>query len=189
MAGRKTTVFAIYSSPVSAERSIDTLTRSDFPISDVSVLFPDARGQSDAGPDLRTTWADGAAGESDPEIGTGGMFGLLAGIGTMSIPGIGPVIAAGPIVSTLAGTGTDAAVDGIAGALAGLGIPESFAKRYEGRIQEGGVLISVHCDTLEEISQAKDIMQRTGGEAIMATGESPADISKPAYRTASGGKL
>jgi hypothetical protein len=189
MAGRKTTVFAIYALPVSAENSIDSLTRSDFPISDVSVLFPDPRGPAGGEPELETMWTDGDAEGSDPGIGSGGMFGLLAGIGTMSIPGVGPVIAAGPIVSTLAGTGTRAAVDGIAGTLVGLGIPESFAKRYEGRIQEGGILISVHCDTLEEISQAKDIMQRTGGEAIMATGESPVDISKPAYRTASGGKL
>ena len=105
----------------------------------------------------------------------GGTLGLLAGIGTLAIPGLGPFIAAGPIMAALAGMGVGGAVGGLIGALVGMGIPEYEAKRYEGRIKDGGILLSVHCDTSEEVKRAKNILKATGAEDISSTGESSAD--------------
>jgi hypothetical protein len=108
----------------------------------------------------------------------GGALGLLAGIGALAIPGVGPLIAAGPIVSALAGLGVGGAVGGFTGALIGMGIPEYEAKRYEGRLQKGGILLSVHCDTSDEIKSAKEIMKRTGAEDVSSTGESSSHTVK-----------
>jgi hypothetical protein len=101
----------------------------------------------------------------------GGTLGLLAGIGALAIPGVGPLIAAGPIMGALAGLGVGGAVGGLVGALVGMGIPEYEAKRYEGRIKEGGILLSVHCNTSEEVSRAKEILKQTGAEDIASAGE------------------
>jgi hypothetical protein len=101
----------------------------------------------------------------------GGTLGLLAGIGMLAIPGLGPFIAAGPIVAGLAGLGVGGAVGGIVGALVGMGIPEYEAKRYEGRLQKGAILLSVHCETSEAIKRAKEIFERTGADDISSTGE------------------
>ena len=107
----------------------------------------------------------------------GGAIGLLAGIGALAIPGVGPLIAAGPIMATLAGMGVGAAVGGVAGALIGLGIPEYEAKRYESRLNKGGVLLSVHCNTSDEIKRAKNLMEGTGAEDISSTGEATVSSS------------
>ncbi|MEP6917070.1 MAG: DUF3341 domain-containing protein, partial [Acidobacteriota bacterium] len=101
----------------------------------------------------------------------GGTLGLLAGIGALAIPGVGPFIAAGPIMGALAGLGVGGAVGGLVGALVGMGIPEYEAKRYEGRVKNGGVLLSVHCDTSAEIDRAKEVLKRAGAEDISSTGE------------------
>ena len=101
----------------------------------------------------------------------GGTIGLLAGIGAIAIPGVGPLIAAGPIMATLAGLGVGGAVGGMVGALVGMGIPEYEAKRYEGRVKDGGILVSVHCDSSEEVSRAKDVLKRAGGEDVSSAGE------------------
>jgi len=103
------------------------------------------------------------------------MLGWLVGIGALAIPGLGPFVAAGPIMAALAGAGVGGAVGGVTGALVGLGIPEYEAKRYEGRLQRGGILVSVHCDTSDEIKRAKEIMERTGAEDISSAGEASAD--------------
>jgi hypothetical protein len=108
----------------------------------------------------------------------GGTLGLLAGVGLLAIPGLGPFIAAGPIMAGLAGLGVGGAVGGVTGALIGMGIPEFEAKRYEGRLQKGGILLSVHCDTSDEIKRAKEVMERTGGEDISSTGEASVDSNK-----------
>jgi hypothetical protein len=108
----------------------------------------------------------------------GGTLGLLAGVGVLAIPGLGPFIAAGPIMAGLAGLGAGGAVGGVTGALIGMGIPEFEAKRYEGRLQKGGILLSVHCDTSEEIKCAKQVMERTGGGDVSFTGESSVDSKK-----------
>jgi hypothetical protein len=115
---------------------------------------------------------------------------LLAGIGALAIPGVGPLIAAGPIMAALAGVGVGGAVGGFTGALIGLGIPEYEAKRYEGRVQKGGILLSVHCDSSDAVKRAKDIMKITNAEDISSTGESSADVKaddQRARHTTSGG--
>src|SRR5205814_4196578 len=108
----------------------------------------------------------------------GGALGWLTGIGALAIPGVGPFIAAGPIMAALAGAGVVGAVGGIAGALVGVGIPEYEAKRYEGRIKSGGILLSVHCDNSEWTKKAKEILEKTGAEDVASTGEAAADFSK-----------
>jgi hypothetical protein len=113
----------------------------------------------------------------------GGTLGLLVGIGALAIPGLGPFIAAGPIMASLAGIGVGGAVGGLIGALVGMGIPEYEAKRYEGRVKEGGVLLSVHCETSNEISRAKDLLKETGAEDIASSGEKA--VSSHGVRTGS----
>jgi len=108
----------------------------------------------------------------------GGGLGWLAGIGALAIPGVGPLIAAGPIVAALAGAGVGGAVGGLTGALIGMGIPEYEAKRYEGRVKEGGILLSVHSDNSDWTKKAKDILERTGAEDVASTGEASADFQK-----------
>jgi hypothetical protein len=105
----------------------------------------------------------------------GGTLGLLAGIGLLAIPGLGPFIAAGPIMAGLAGLGVGGAVGGVTGALIGVGIPEFEAKRYEGRLQKGGILLSVHCDTSDDIKRAKEVLKATNAEDVSSTGESSVD--------------
>jgi hypothetical protein len=107
----------------------------------------------------------------------GGVLGWLTGIGALAIPGLGPLIAAGPIVAALAGAGAVGTLGGIIGALAGMGIPEYEAKRYEGRIREGGVLVSVHCDSSDWVRKAKDLMAQTGAQDIAAAGEKAGDFA------------
>ena len=119
----------------------------------------------------------------------GGALGWLVGIGALAIPGLGPVIAAGPIVAALAGVGAGGALGGLAGALIGLGIPEYEAKRYEGRVRNGGILLSVHCDDSEWTRRAEEILKRTGAEDVSAAGEAAADYGKsdkPLPRSATG---
>ena len=108
----------------------------------------------------------------------GGVLGWLAGIGAIAIPGVGPFIAAGPIMAALAGMGVGGTVGGIAGGLVGVGIPEYEAKRYEGRVRKGGFLVSVHCDDSNWVSKAKKLLQETGAEDISSTGEATADFDK-----------
>jgi hypothetical protein len=116
----------------------------------------------------------------------GGALGWLAGVGAIAIPGVGPFLAAGPIMAALAGAGVGGTAGGLVGALIGMGIPEYEAKRYEGRIRKGGILLSVHCDNSEWTSKAKDILERTGAEDVSSTGEASADFAesdKPRPRT------
>jgi hypothetical protein len=108
----------------------------------------------------------------------GGTLGWLAGIGSLAIPGVGPFIAAGPIMAALAGAGVGGAIGGVAGALIGLGIPEYEAKRYEGRVKSGGILLSVHCDDSEWTKKAKKLLERTGAEDVSSTGEADSDYAK-----------
>jgi hypothetical protein len=172
---KKTAVFGIYSSLPNADNATDTLVRSGFPAADISALLPDNLGTKEIGTQKATKAPEGAATGAGSGAVLGGALGLLAGIGALAIPGVGPFIAAGPIMAALAGVGVGGAVGGFTGALIGLGIPEYEAKRYEGRIQKGGILLSVHCDTSEEIKRAKEVMKNTGAEDISSTGESSSD--------------
>jgi hypothetical protein len=171
MAGKKTAVFGIYSSVGQAEHAVDALVLERFSNADVSVLLPDRQGSRDFAHEKNTKAPEGTTTGVAAGGTIGGTLGLLAGIGALAIPGLGPFIAAGPIMGALAGLGVGGAVGGLVGALVGMGIPEYEAKRYEGRVKDGGVLLSVHCDTSEEIARAKDVLKRTGAEDIASTGE------------------
>ena len=178
MAEKKTAVFGIYSSREGAERATDAIVNAGFSPADISVLLPENLGSRAIGTEKATKAPEGAATGGSTGAVLGGALGLLAGIGALAIPGVGPLIAAGPIMATLAGMGVGGAIGGITGALVGMGIPEYEAKRYEGRIQKGGILLSVHCASSDEVKRAKEIIERTGGEDISSTSEASVDRSK-----------
>jgi hypothetical protein len=153
------------------EQAVNSLITDGFRQEDISVLLPENIGTKEFGHEKHTKAPEGTTTGVAAGGTIGGTLGLLAGIGALAIPGVGPFIAAGPIMGALAGLGVGGAVGGFVGALVGMGIPEYEAKRYEGRIKTGGVLLSVHCDTSDEITRAKDILKRTGAEDISSTGE------------------
>jgi hypothetical protein len=171
MAGKNTAAFGIYPSNSAAEAAVDQLVAAGFSNQDVSVLMADRRSAKEFAAEKNTKLPEGATTGAGVGGAVGGTLGLLAGIGALAIPGVGPLIAAGPIMGALAGLGAGGAVGGLVGALVGLGIPEYEAKRYEGRVKDGGVLLSVHCDSSEEVSRAKDILKATGADDISSSGE------------------
>jgi hypothetical protein len=175
MTGKKTAVFGIYGNRVHAERGADSLLASGFSNDDISVLLPDNQGSKDFAHEKNTKAPEGTTAGVTAGGAIGGTLGLLAGIGALAIPGVGPFIAAGPIMSAFAGLGVGGAMGGLIGALVGMGIPEYEAKRYEGRIKAGGVLLSVHCDTSDEITRAKNVLTHTGAQDISSTGEASSD--------------
>ena len=158
----KKSVFCITTSTAQAEQIVDQLKMANFSNNDISVLFPDKSGTKDFAHEQHTKAPEGAA----TGAGTGGVLG-----GALAIPGVGPFIAAGPIMAALAGAGVGAAVGGLTGALVGMGIPEYEAKRYEGKIKEGNILISVHSENSDEVTRAKDIFERNGAHDISYTEE------------------
>ena len=178
MENKKKAVFGIYTTVAAADSATDQLVRSGFPAADVSALLPENLGSKPVGTEKATKAPEGAAAGAGSGAVLGGTLGLLAGIGALAIPGVGPLIAAGPIMAALAGMGVGGAVGGFTGALIGLGIPEYEAKRYEGRLKKGGILLSVHCDTSDEIKRAKEIMKNSGVEDISSTGESSSNVAK-----------
>jgi hypothetical protein len=178
MAGKNTAVFGIYPAYTSVETGVDALRDAGFRNTDISVLFPENSGTKDFAHEKGTKAPEGAAAGAGTGAVVGGALGWLAGIGALAIPGIGPFVAAGPIVAALAGVGAGGAVGGITGALIGLGIPEYEAKRYEGRIRQGGILLSVHSDNSEWTRKAKDILERTGAQDVASAGEASADFQK-----------
>jgi len=180
MAGKKTAVFGIYMTSAQAERAVDALIAARFSNADVSVLLPDNEGTRAFAHEKNTKAPEGTATGVATGGAVGGTLGLLAGIGALAIPGLGPFIAAGPIMGALAGVGVGGAVGGLVGALVGMGIPEYEAKRYEGRVKNGGVLLSVHCDSSDEITRAKAVLKQTGAEDISSTGEESTDTDAPA---------
>jgi hypothetical protein len=171
MAGKNTAAFGIYPTNAAAELAVDELVAAGFSNQDVSVLMSDRQGAKDFAAEKNTKAPEGATTGVGVGGAVGGTLGLLAGIGALAIPGVGPLIAAGPIMSALAGLGVGGTVGGLVGALIGLGIPEYEAKRYEGRVKDGGVLLSVHCDSSQEVSRAKDLLKATGAEDISSSGE------------------
>jgi len=186
MSGKKVAVFGIYSTRAAVENATDSLVKAGFPTSDISVLLPESLdGPKEMGTEKATKAPEGAAAGVTTGGVIGGTLGLLAGVGLLAIPGLGPFIAAGPIMAGLAGLGVGGAVGGVTGALIGMGIPEFEAKRYEGRLKKGGILLSVHCDTSDEIKRAKEVVERTGGEDVSSTGEASADSSKTDRNVAS----
>jgi hypothetical protein len=190
MAGKNTAVFGIYHDRDQAERAVDSLVGNGFRNEDISVLMPENVGTKDFAHEKHTKAPEGTATGAGAGAAVGGTLGLLAGIGALAIPGLGPFIAAGPIMGALAGLGTGGVVGGLIGALVGMGIPEYEAKRYEGLVKEGGILLSVHCDNSDWVKRAKNLLEETGAEDISSTGESGADYGetdKPRTRYGGGG--
>jgi hypothetical protein len=175
MEGKRTSVYGIYKSRMSAESGVDTLVAAGFSAADVSALLAQDVSTREFAHEKHTKAPEGGTTGAIAGGAIGGTLGLLAGIGAIAIPGLGPFIAAGPIMATLAGAGTGGAVGTLIGALSGLGMPEYEAKRYEGHVKAGGVLVSVHCDTSEEITRARDVLKRTGAEDIASAGEAKSD--------------
>src|SRR3984957_13024956 len=185
MAGKNTAAFGIYRDRVGVETALDMLRNAGFRNTDISVLFPHNEGTKDFATEKNTKAPEGTAAGVGTGAVVGGALGWLAGIGALAIPGIGPFIAAGPIMAALAGVGVGGAVGGIAGALIGMGIPEYEAKRYEGRVKDGGILLSVHSNTADEIKRAKAILEGTGAQDISSTGEAAGEKTDvPASRVA-----
>jgi hypothetical protein len=171
MAGKNTAAFAIFPTRAAAESAVDQLAAAGFSQQDISALMADNTGSRDFAAEKNTKAPEGTTTGATVGGVVGGTLGLLAGLGALAIPGVGPLIAAGPIMGALAGLGAGGAVGGLVGALVGLGIPEYEAKRYEGRVKDGGILVSVHCDSSEEVSRAKDILKQAGGEDVASAGE------------------
>jgi hypothetical protein len=178
MAGKNTAVFGIYATYDLAEGGVNGLRTAGFRNTDVSVLFPENAGTKDFAHEKGTKAPEGASAGAGTGAVVGGALGWLTGIGALAIPGIGPLVAAGPIMAALAGVGVGGTIGGITGMLIGMGIPEYEAKRYEGRIRDGGILLSVHSDNSDWTKKAKDILERTGGQDIASAGEASADFQK-----------
>jgi hypothetical protein len=174
MAGKNSAVFGIFQSRSGAERCVDLLLSNGFRSDDISILAPDKAATRELATEKNTKAPEGAAAGATTGGVIGGTLGLLAGIGALAIPGFGPFIAAGPIMGALAGVGAGAAAGGIVGVLVGLGIPEYEAKRYERRVKNGGILVSVHCDNSEWSDRAEELLKEAGAEDVSSAGEKAA---------------
>ncbi|MGA8621103.1 MAG: DUF3341 domain-containing protein [Candidatus Sulfotelmatobacter sp.] len=168
-------VFGIYPSRSAVESAVNTFKDAGFSNADISVLLPDDPGSEELVTENATKAPEGAAVGAGSGAAVGGALGWLVGVGALAIPGIGPVIAAGPLVAVLAGIGIGGALGGFAGSLVGLGMSEYEAKHYEGRLLKGGILVAVHCETTEQINRAKGNMETTGAEDVASSGETLAD--------------
>ncbi|MGA2737528.1 MAG: quinol:electron acceptor oxidoreductase subunit ActD [Bryobacteraceae bacterium] len=176
MANKNNSVFGIYTDRLHVEEAVEALRAAGFRGTDISVLFQENQGTKDFAHEKNTKAPEGATTGGIVGGISGGVLGWLTGIGALAIPGLGPLVAAGPIVAALAGVGAVGAVGGVIGALAGMGVPEYEAKRFEGRIKQGGVLMSVHCDNDDWVKRATDMLRQTGAEGVGSTTESSADF-------------
>lgn len=168
--------YGIYPDRDSFERALDALRSAGFRNSDVSAVLPERdHTERDLAHEINTKAPEGVAAGAGTGAAVGGVLGWLIGIGALAIPGVGPLIAAGPIVAALAGAGAAGATGGLVGGLIGAGIPEVEAKRYAGRLREGGYLLSVHCDDREWATRAEEILEATGGRDVVKTQEAAAD--------------
>lgn len=172
-----TAVFGLYGSRNQVEMAIDQLRDAGFRATDISVLLPDNLGTKDLAHEKHSKAPEGVAAGATTGAAVGGALGWLAGIGALAIPGLGPLLAAGPLLGLLSGVGVGATVGGLTGALIGLGIPEYEAKRYEGLIKNGGILLSVHTDSHQWTKRAKAILEQTGAEHLAAAGEAKGDYA------------
>jgi len=178
-------IFCIATNESQAEMMINQLKIEGFSDSDISILFPDKTGTKDFAHEQHTKAPEGAVTGGTTLGIVGGTLGWLASIGTLAIPGIGPFVAAGPIMAALSAAAIGATLGGITGALVGMGIPEFEAKRYEGKIKEGNILISVHSENHEETKRARDILEATGAHDISTSSEAdiPEKMSRQRKRT------
>jgi hypothetical protein len=168
--------YGIYPDRVSFDGALEALRAAEFRNSDISVILPDRdRTTRDFAAEIHSKAPEGAATGAGAGAAIGGVLGWLVGVGALAIPGVGPLVAAGPIVAALAGAGAAGATGGLVGGLIGAGIPEVEAKRYAGRIRDGGYLISVHCDDRNWAKRAEEILEATGGRDVVKTSEATAD--------------
>ena len=168
--------YGLYKDRASFERAVDALRAANFRNSDVSAILPDRdHTTKDLAHEINTKTPEGIATGAGTGAAVGGVLGWLVGIGAIAIPGVGPLLAAGPVVAAIAGAGVAGATGGLVGGLIGAGIPEVEAKRFAGRIREGGYLISVHCDDSAWAKKAEEILERTGGRDVVHTAEASAD--------------
>jgi uncharacterized protein YcfJ len=176
-------VIGVVDAEVQAENVVQSLQSGGFASSDISAIFPDKHGTRDFAHEHNTKAPEGAvAGVAGGGV-LGGTIGLLAGIGALAIPGLGPFIAAGPLMAALSGAAAGAAVGGVTGALIGLGIPELEAKAYEGKLRGGNILIAAHVDNDEEEKRAKEIFRLQGAHDISSTSEASVPKDRPNART------
>lgn len=182
MAGQNTAVFGIYPDRAAVELAVETLKGSGFSNSDVSALFPQNEGTHDFATEKHTKAPEGATSGAGTGALLGGGLGWLVGIGSLAIPGFGPIIAAGPLMAALAGASVGGAVGGLTGALIGMGIPEYEAKRYDGRVKDGGILLSVHSDSSEETKRAKKILEATGAQDIASANEASGEKANEGFQ-------
>ena len=186
MKSENISVFGIYPTVEIAEAGVDSLRSNGFRAEDISALLPDNKGTKDFVHSRATKAPEGALTGASTGVVLGGALGWLAGIGSLAVPGVGPLIAAGPIVAMLTGVGAVGLAGGIIGGLMGFGVPEYEAKRYEGRVRTGKVLLSVHCDNPEWVGRARSVLEATGAEEISAANEARADYAasvKPMQRS------
>jgi hypothetical protein len=167
----KQSVAGIVKTRLEAENLVNALRSNGFGDNEISALFPDKEGSKDFAHDNSTKAPEGAVTGATTGGVLGGTLGLLAGIGALAIPGVGPLIAAGPIMATLSGAAVGATVGGVAGALIGMGIPEYEAKMYEGKIRDGNILLAVHCDSNDELKKAEELYKSYGATDIHRVGE------------------
>jgi hypothetical protein len=167
----KKAVLGLVANHTEAEAVVDDLRIAGFDTNDISALFPDRSGTRDFAHEQHTKAPEGAMVGVGAGGALGGTLGLLAGIGALAIPGLGPFIAAGPILAALSGAAAGAALGGVAGALIGMGIPEVEAKQYEGKIKDGNILISVHCEDADERFRARKTLERHHAVDVVTAGE------------------
>jgi len=172
----KRSALCLVDTETQADTIVGKLRSAGFSDNDISVLFPDKGSTRDFAHKKETKMPEGATVGASAGGVVGGTIGLLAGIGALAIPGLGPFIAAGPIMAALSGGAIGAGVGGLTGALVGLGIPEYEAKRYEGKVKGGGILISVHSESIDETASAKNIFKEEGAHDISSTGEAHSDV-------------
>jgi hypothetical protein len=167
----KQSVIGIVHTQVEAENLVSALRSSAFIENDISVLFPDKEGTKDFAHNNSTKAPEGAVAGATTGGAIGGALGLLAGIGVLAVPGVGPLIAAGPIMAALSGAAVGATAGGLTGALIGMGIPEYEAKMYEGKVRDGNILLAVHCHTNDDVKRAEDLFKANKASDIHRVGE------------------
>lgn len=166
-----TSVYAMARTPEQAEVILLELKQAGFTNNDISALLPDRRGSKDFAHEHNTKAPEGATAGGIAGMGVGAALGWLAGVGALAIPGVGPLIAAGPIIAALSGAAVGTATGGVVGGLVGLGMPEFEAKRYDAKIREGNILISVHTESGKQKDVAKDVFKRNHAEDISTASE------------------
>lgn len=178
MAVKNVAAFGIYPDQGTVNDAVESLKAAGFRQTDISVLFPENLGSKDFAHEKHTKAPEGAVAGGGSGAVLGAAFGWLVGAGSVMVPGLEAMQAAGPVMGMLGGMGVGVTLGGVAGAIAGSGVPEYEAKRYEGRVRKGGILLSVHCDNAAWAKTARSILKRTGAGDISATGEARADFAR-----------